>query len=74
MSQESSNSEVTQPIDPLRQGKLDTAKARSDAALALIKEYLEWVSHRCGCGNRRVYWETDDWHTFENPSIRAVAY
>lgn len=32
------------------------------------------VSHRCNCGNRRVYWERNDSHTFENPSFSAVAY
>jgi hypothetical protein len=32
------------------------------------------VSHRCDCGNRRVYWERDESHTFEKPSFNATAY
>ena len=32
------------------------------------------VDHRCACGNRRVYWERSDSHTFENPAFNAVAY
>ena len=32
------------------------------------------VSHRCDCGNRRMYWEQDDFHNFEHPSARATAY
>ena len=31
-------------------------------------------SHRCDCGNRRMYWEQDDFHNFEHPSARATAY
>ena len=31
-------------------------------------------SRRCECGNRRVSWEADMGHSFENPQVRAVAY
>jgi len=31
-------------------------------------------SHRCSCGNRRVSWEADDYHSFKTPSIHAVSY
>lgn len=40
------------------------------------KQCLGWdgVSRRCECGNRRVSWETSDYHSFKNPHVRAVAY
>lgn len=31
-------------------------------------------SHRCECGNRRVYFATTDYHTFKEPSVYGEAY
>lgn len=31
-------------------------------------------SHRCDCGNRRVSWVASDWHSFEDPDVRAEAH
>lgn len=30
-------------------------------------------SHRCDCGNRRVSWTADWYHSFKSPSVRAEA-
>lgn len=32
------------------------------------------VDRRCDCGNRRVYWNAGDTHSFKNPYVYAEAY